>query len=72
MSVFQQLYDSEINFAVSCFWDGGFKVKLGDELNGYAAETVVEDWDDVEAWLRAQAQLHYPESHFVKSVLSPN
>jgi hypothetical protein len=24
----QQLYDSEINFELSCFWDGGFIWKL--------------------------------------------
>jgi hypothetical protein len=34
----QRLYDSEINFELSCFWDGGFIWKLGDSANGYAAE----------------------------------
>ena len=28
VSIFQRLYDSEINFEVSSFWDGGFDVRL--------------------------------------------
>jgi len=32
------LYDSEINFEISCFWDAGFNWKLGDSVNGYVAE----------------------------------
>lgn len=27
-SIPQRLYDSEINFAISCFWDSGFDVTL--------------------------------------------
>jgi hypothetical protein len=27
VSIFQRLYDSEINFEVSCFWDAGFDVR---------------------------------------------
>lgn len=33
--ILQALYDSEINFRISCFWDGGFIVELGDEHNGF-------------------------------------
>jgi hypothetical protein len=61
MSIFQPLYDSEINFVVSCFWDNGFEVKLGDDLNGFVAETVVESWDEIEPWLTMQALLHSGE-----------
>lgn len=71
MSIFQQLYDSEISFSISCFWDGGFEIKLGDDLNGYTAQTRVESWDEVEQWLRAEALLHYPESQFSKVTLAP-
>ena len=70
MSTFQRLYDSEINFSISCFWDNGFVVKLGDDLNGFAAETVLEGWDEIEPWLRTQALLHYPESSFARKILS--
>lgn len=31
----QRLYDSEINFMLSCFWDGGIDWKLGDLQNGF-------------------------------------
>jgi len=30
-----RIYDSEINFKIQCFWDTGFDVYLGDELNGF-------------------------------------
>jgi hypothetical protein len=39
--MFQQLYDSEINFEVSCFWDAGFDVRLGDAVNGLLAQDKV-------------------------------
>src|SRR5712671_1722328 len=38
MDILQMLYDSEINFELSCFWDAGFIWKLGDDANGYVAE----------------------------------
>lgn len=37
----QEIYDSEINVSISWFWDGGIDVKLGDEMNGYKADTQV-------------------------------
>ena len=54
-SIFQQLYDAEINIEVSCFWDDGFLVRLGDRMNGYRAEAHVATWQEVEAWLRENA-----------------
>jgi hypothetical protein len=68
MSVFQRLYDSEINFSVFCFWDSGFVIKLGDPVNGIAAETVVRNWDEIEPLLSQQALRHFPESDFARSV----
>jgi len=58
----QRLYDSEINFSISCFWDGGFTVKLGDEMNGFDAETSVMTFGDAVAWLDRTARERYPES----------
>jgi hypothetical protein len=37
----QRIYDSEINAEISWFWDGGFTVRLGDKMNGFLAEEVV-------------------------------
>jgi hypothetical protein len=65
-SIFQRLYESEINFVISCFSDDGFHVQLGDELNGFVAEHTMDTWDKVEQWLRNAALLHYPNSRFAK------
>ena len=64
MSILQRLYDSEINVAISSFWDDGFYVKLGDGMNGYRAEGLCRTWHDVEEWLTAMARIHYPTSDF--------
>lgn len=63
-TVFERLYNSEISFDVSCFWDGGFDVKLGHGMNGFKAQTNVRTWAEVEPWLEAQALVHFPNSVF--------
>lgn len=71
------LYASEINCSILWLWDGGFDVKLGDEMNGWNAETTVTTTGSgVEAanvalaraatWLVAQALYHYPQSAFAR------
>lgn len=60
----QRLYDSEINFKVSCFYDDGFHVELGDNLNGIRAEADLMTWADVEEWLAGMARIHFPYSVF--------
>lgn len=62
MSIFKRIYDYEINFSVSTFWDGGYDVKLGDDLNGYVAEGNVEEWEQVEPLLETMFYEHYPEA----------
>jgi hypothetical protein len=37
--VLKNLYASEINCSISSFWDAGWNVKLGDEMNSFAAES---------------------------------
>jgi hypothetical protein len=68
-SMFQQLYDSEINFGVSCFWDAGFDVRLGDAVNGFLAQDKVPTWEAVEKWLHYAALKFYPNSGYAKHVL---
>jgi hypothetical protein len=63
-SVFQRLYDSEINFRVSCFWDNRFDVALGDEMNGFGAKANLETWGEVEQWFEENARRLYPNSKF--------
>ena len=66
-TVFQRMYNSEV-IAVSCFYDGGFNVKLGDSLNGFKAEEEgVATWDDVCDCSKAAARIHYPNSHFARA-----
>ena len=60
----QLLYDSEINFELSCFWDGGFIWKLGDSANGYAAEGRAASVSEAVAQLQAAALAHFPQSDF--------
>jgi hypothetical protein len=69
-TVFQRLYDSEINFVASCVWDGGFDVKLGGPAHGFEAEeNGIKTWDEVCDWFEAAARIHYPNSHFTKGLL---
>ena len=49
---------------MSSFYDDGFYVKLGDEMNGFRAEGRCKTWADVEQWLAAMARIHYPTSAF--------
>ena len=39
----QKIYASEINveITISWFWDCGIQVRLGDQMNGFLAETNV-------------------------------
>jgi hypothetical protein len=36
--VLTDLYSAEVNCGVESFWDGGFTVFIGDEMNGRVAE----------------------------------
>lgn len=40
--VLARLYRSEINVSIVTFWDMGWDVALGDEINGWKAETTIE------------------------------
>jgi hypothetical protein len=60
------LHDSEINGEVSWFYDGVWRVKLGDEANGFVADAVVSSPSDAAEWLRANAVRRYPASEFAK------
>jgi hypothetical protein len=64
---FMGLYNSEINFSVSCFWAGGFDVKLGDAMNGWLAQTTLSKWEEVSPWLAVQAVEHFPNSVFAQT-----
>jgi hypothetical protein len=64
--ILQDLYDSEINYTVSTFWDAGFRVMLGDDMNGFVAENRVQTFTEAVQWLALAAIEHYPQSDFSK------
>ncbi|MDP3740336.1 MAG: hypothetical protein Q8R02_23315 [Hyphomonadaceae bacterium] len=67
-AVMAALYASEINCGMASFWDAGFAVWLGDDLNGRAAEEQFahEDFDEIAEWLHAEAVRLYPGSEYAK------
>lgn len=67
----QALYDSEINFEISTFWDGGFEWKLGDHMNGYEAEGWAKTMADaLDQMIRAAIE-KWPESLFARNIRVP-
>ena len=66
MSILQDIYDSEINFEISCIWDAGFVVKLGD-ADGFIAEGSFYTIAECEDFLRKQIIKIYPDSEFSKN-----
>ena len=72
MNTLQQLYDSEINFTISTFWDGGFDWKLGDSQNGFKASGCAETFDAAVRTLELTACVHYPDSVFANARPKPD
>ena len=60
--VMKRLYESEINCSISCFWDNGWDVKLGDEMNGFVAESNFRTLDECAYFLDLEARTHFPRS----------
>lgn len=70
----QALYRSEINCGLSSFWDGGWTVWIGDEMNGKELEFFDNEhlWKAVD-WLKMTAVARYPHSAFAGLVsVSPS
>lgn len=65
-TILPDLYASEINATLTWFWDGGFDVSLGDEMNGVRAEGNCREYVDALEWLRDKAIEFYPISVFAK------
>ena len=64
MDILQEVYDSEINFRLACFWDGGFDVEIGDALNGFKARSIVFTVAEAVEWIKSKALELYPNSEF--------
>lgn len=54
--VLKKLYASEINCSISCFWDNGWDVKLGDEMNGFKAEETLPTLKECADFLDREAR----------------
>jgi len=66
-NLFEQLYNSEINLQFGWFWDAGFDVKMGDEMNGFIAEFSDHDLQKCLEWIELKAKELYPDSKFTKT-----
>ena len=66
LDMLAEVYDSEINWAMESFWDGGYTVKLGDEMNGFKEEWQADTIAHALWRLPGAIERHYPESDFVK------
>ena len=62
----QLLYDSEINFKIETFWDGGFIVMLGDNLNGFKDMATLSTFHDAVDMLWEMAKKYYPNKECFK------
>lgn len=61
-TVLGALYSQEINCGLSSFWDGGWRVWIGDEMNGHRAEADFGrgDLHLIAEWLATNAERLYP------------
>lgn len=68
ISILRSLYRSEINCSISSFWDGGWTVRLGDEMNGWRAEEdfANDELENIGPWLIREAKRAWPDSEFAK------
>lgn len=67
MKRLQQIYDSEINYTISTFWDGGIRWSLGDKTNGVIDKGWGSTIDEAIEQLAKAVIKHYPESEFAKA-----
>jgi hypothetical protein len=68
MDILQMLYDSEINFHLSCFWDAEIDWKLGDQMNGYHASGKEKTVALAIEALKDAALRVYPDSEFTRRI----
>jgi hypothetical protein len=64
----QKIYDSEINISLNWMWDGGVRVRLGDEVGGYIAEEMVEKVADALPWFQEAIAHFYPTSEYARGL----
>ena len=55
---------------ISWFWDNGFDLRLGDEMNGYLAEGNVATVAEILPWFQKAIAHFYPRSSYAASLSS--
>jgi hypothetical protein len=67
--VLATLYESEVNCGLESFWDGGFRVWIGDEMNGHLADGRIcsDDSGTMALWFIENATRLFPQSSFAKN-----
>ena len=60
----QKIYDSEINYSISSFWDDGFLVELGDHFNGFKKSKTVKGIKNVVLCLIRWCIDEFPNSSY--------
>lgn len=51
--ILEKIYDLEINVQISSFWDGQWKIKIGDEINGFSQQRSYLTINEVTEFLRS-------------------
>jgi hypothetical protein len=64
----QAIYDSEINVTLGWMWDGGVRVRLGDEIGGFIAEETVDKVADAVPWFQEAIAHFYLTSTYARSL----
>jgi hypothetical protein len=61
-AILDALYSHEINVGMQSFWDAGWTVWLGDEMNGSRTEREFDrdQFDLIPQWLKRTAEDLYP------------
>lgn len=52
-NIFQSFYDMERNFTIYCFYDAGFTLKIGDDMNGFKDENTFKTFAELERYVLA-------------------
>lgn len=69
-SELQLIYDSEINVRIESFWDGGWRVAVGDEMNGlHWHDGTLSSVADILPALQSLIKEHFPNSTYAKSLM---
>ena len=59
---FNWMHKNEMNFSIEAFYDGGFTVRLGDDMNGFKDSANAGDFGEIPRMLLAMCKKHYPNT----------